>query len=269
MKRAEFENYLGELHGLGPSIEHKNASFNNVVWGTDLLLALKTLGESSEFEKDYIKHLKLTDTLEGGYAPKNSHDNIVAKIAGLDALGATKDLEKMDVSALTERKHPRDIILFNFFLGRGLRKFLASLFLPLAMLDMIRAAILSFKIRPTWYHSWFGFELRVKASLGLLKELRTEDVFAGRQTIYEFKDEEHRILTVQNDGVALNLMRLHIMKKYTLLKPFVSFMRKIYEKRFGKAFEDRIFMLRYQDYSHPVRIAYRRLNRANKSLLDI
>lgn len=270
MKRINYELYLDDMRALGPNKESPNSSFNNIVFSTEFLLADMILKLHPEFAYKTVRHLQLTDTLDGGYAPKNSHDNIMAKIAACEALDKREWVTRMNWKELIKGKHPRDIILFGFFISKGFTKFLFGLMLWFPMLDIVRAILDSGKVRPSFWESFDIFIFRVKVMLGLLEETkRTESPYSKEDVIvyYQTSKGEMAIRYMLNDGKILNLFRLYTFNRYWYMKPFVYFCKKLYVLKMGKKFQQVLFDRYFRDENHPVQQIYRLLDDKNQTII--
>lgn len=262
--RNNYGEWLDEFYGLMPHRTKHPGSFNNILFSTELILAKKELGELNKDDlANYLGHIHLTNTLDGLYAPKNSHDNLTAKIVGLMTLESGK-LKEMNLSEARKRKHPRDFILYSFWLSNNI---LWSFLLVFPLLDIIRAIFSSGKIRPKFWDKRY-FMLRLKAKFGLIEPFKEEEIFGGRAEHYMYNGNSERIIYVQNDGKILNLLRLYVLKQHKILKPFVHFCKWLYIKRYGKHFQSIIFSNYFEEFDHPVRDAFRALDSQGKTLLD-
>ncbi len=267
---TKYYKWLDDTFGLKPHlIEHAN-SFNNVLFSAEFLLALEVLGDDSRilFMNDFLTHVGIHNTSDGGYKPKDSHDNILGKIAGLKAIDdstSRKLLSEMNVSELSSGKHPRDRILFSYILT-GSRW--SKMLMPFVKWDMKRAIKSSGKVRPSWTGGFKDFLFRLKASLGIIKPVRTEEIFGGVADWYDVKGKEERIITVQNDGKILNLLRLFLIKDVESNKGFVRECKQLYVSRYGVDFQSQLFSNYFKEDEHPIRVAYRELDRKGLTVID-
>jgi hypothetical protein len=259
-----YDNWLDEFFGLKPhSIKHPH-SFNNIVFSTELILAKDRLGILSKYDiSNYLGHVRLMEDEHGLYAPKNSHDNITAKIAGLVLLKSNR-LYGMDIDEACKGKHPRDKILFPFYVQRSWYNWVL---LPLALADIVRAILDSGKVRPKWWEKEH-FLFRLKAKLGLLDLVEESKTFGGRKEIYKYKGRDRVIRYLQNDGKIINLLRLSVLKHEPLLKPFVRFCKKLYIKEMGEDFQSQLFANYFEEEDHPVRVAYAELDSQGITVID-
>lgn len=270
-KRISYESYLDSMDALGPTAEKPDASFNNIVFSTHFLLAEKILGMHPEFESRVLRHIRLTDTLEGGYAPKNSHDNLTAKIAALYASGYRRSVLEMDHGELSKGKHPRDWIYYGFLMNSGFKRFLFFLLMWFPMFEIVRGIITENKVRPAFWDSWKVFWFRVGAALGLYEEVRREESLItplDYVVYFKTKDGIQRISYMINDGKILNLFRLFTLKHFWYFRWFVKLCKKLFVRYEGKNFQsfmlDRYFRLE----NHPVQQAYHALDKLNVTVLD-
>ena len=269
-----YDEWLDNFNGLKPHRNKHDSSFNNVLFSAELIMAKAELGNVSYLDMNlFIDHVKQLETDEGGYAPKDSHDNILGKIVGLETVMANADyvqaakaaqlLWNMQPKAMIKKKHPRDIILFRFLLDRPLWSYVL---LPLALLDIVRAIVGAGKVRPKfWKREYFMF--RLKAKLGLIKPIRTEKIFGGHQDVYTGQAADS-IRYLQNDGKILNLLRLNMLREITWLKPFVRFCKKLYVKQLGENFQSVLMSNYFEETDHPVREAFAALDNNGKTVLD-
>ena len=262
MKLIDYKPWLDDFNGIKPKIGQE--SFNNVLFSAEFLIALKEL-KSDQFKlvsADFTDHVKSLQDEHGGYSPKNSHDNLLALAVGLQAMDS---VNPMQLGELLKGQHPRDKILIRHVVSPNI---LTWLLLPLALLDMYRALVSSGKVRPKFWDSFSIFMFRVKALFGVIKPYRSEDIFGGIADYYDYNGKSERIIKVQNDGKILNLLRLYGLKKYGILKPVIRFFKKQYIKRMGKDFQSVLFANYFEEYEHPVREVYRRLDDHGITILD-
>ena len=262
MDLSNYNEFLSSTKGIKSG--RAESGFNDVVFSTEFILGLKELNMlNHQASFDYIEHLQLNADEHGLYKPKNSHDNLTAKLAGCKALMLMDELENFNLKEACRRKHPRDIILYNFLMRQS---WWSRLLLPLALLDMIRAIKVEGKVRPVWYKDniWFRF----KAKFGFQHPTYTEEVFAGRVDYYDVNDKERGLLIIQNDGKLLNLLRLNMLREYKYLKPFVRYCKKLYIRRYGECFQTVLFSNYFREYDHPIRELYRFLDGNGKTIID-
>jgi len=267
---TKYYKWLDETYGLKPHLTEHADSFNNVLFSAELLLALEVLGGDSSFAfiNAFLNHVMANRTIDGGYKPKDSHDNILGKIAGLKAIDDSTSknlLGKMNVKELIKGKHPRDMILFSSFLSDS---WWSKILMPFAKWDMKRAIRSSGKVRPSWTGGGKDFIFRLKVKLGIVKLVRTEEIFGGIQKWYKVGDGEERIVEVQNDGKILNLLRLFVMKGVESNKGFVRECKKMYIDELGVDFQSKLFANYFKEYEHPIRIAYRELDKKGLTIID-
>lgn len=267
--KKQYDDWIGPFYGIKPHRSEHDGSFNNIVYTVELGLALQLLnGSKGESVELMLNHVVLTSDINGGYAPKNSHDNLTAKIVGLLSVNDIYRLTNMDRKELSKGKHPRDRILYGFWIGKGLSSIVCSILLPFALLDIVRSILSPGKIRPKWFNSWKDFKIRFGAKLGIYKHIKTVPITGGLAEYYQVGDVEERIIYVQNDGKILSLLRLNTMKSNFLLKPFVRFCKKLYIKKVGKNFQTVLFRNYFSEHDHPVRMAYKELDRLGKTIID-
>ena len=174
-----YDDWLDEYYGIQP--EKGADSFNNIIFSTQLILGKMALEDLKRLDLDrYLYHLQKLDDGNGLYAPKNSHDNITAKIAGVVALGL-EDKIKMNLSEAVKSKHPRDRILYGLWLAP---KFYHWLLIWFPMFEIVRATVSKGKVRPVWWESWSIFFSRVLILLRLMKHVDTKPAWAGEHLFY-------------------------------------------------------------------------------------
>ena len=264
---SKLDPWLGDFYGIKPHRNKHDGSFNNIVFSTEYIMA--RLESKTLVQEDltlYLSHIHLTNTPDGLYAPKSSHDNLTAKITGLLAV-QSKKVNEIDLSKAAKGQHPRDRILYGFLL-RG--NIFDAMLLPLALLDIVRAILDSGKVRPKFWDNWETFKFRAKAKLGLIKPNRTEKIFGGEADIFVLTEERviKRIIRVQNDGKILNLLRLNALRKFKLLRPFVRLCKRLYIKKLGPNFQSVLFANYFEEVDHPVRAAFAELDKAGKTIID-
>lgn len=262
---ADYSPWLGPFLGLKPHLSKHDQSFNNVVFHTELILAkLELQNLTHEDIAIYLKHIQLTNTVDGLYAPKSSHDNLTAKFAGLLAL-ESGHIKEVKYRKAQKGKHPRDWIFYGWLFSSNP---LYWLLLPFTLLDIVRAIVDSGKVRPRFWDDWATFVFRVKVKLGFLKPYAEENIFGGRAKHFMYKGKSHRIIYVQNDGKIINLLRLNILRKHKIFRPFVRMCKKMYIKRMGPEFQSRLFANYFEEKNHPVRKAFAELEKAGKTIID-
>lgn len=260
-----YNEWLDSFAGVKPHRYKHDGSFNNVLFSAELIAAKKELGRLLPVdEQRFNYHLKMLTDEHGGYAPKNSHDNLLGMYVGAKLIG-NEAADNMQYKPLIQGQHPRDKILFGFFFAG---KWWAKLLLPLALLDIVRAIYSSGKVRPKfWVKEHFMF--RLKAKLGLIKPVKTGiKIHGGYADEYIWQGRQKHINYVQNDGKILNLLRLNQLREYSVLKPFVRLCKKMYISSMGEDFQSQLMANYFEEYDHPVRDAFRELDRLGKTIID-
>lgn len=263
------KNWISPFYGVKP---HKNVndSFNDIVFSAELIIAKKELGELDDLDKYYFRrHLEYTDDEHGLYAPKNSHDNLTAKLAAVRALEWRSVEARMSLLNMVKKKHPRDVIIYGFLMGNVVVKYICLLLLPLALLDMVRA-VYSIKVRPSWFSKKF-FWFRLKAAIGALEFKERRSVKGGYHDWYCWEDAHdgvYNIIYQQNDGKILNLLRLNMFREYRYLKPIVRLFKMMYTRSMGSNFQTKLFENYFEEKNHPVVEAFRELDRRGKTVID-
>lgn len=269
-----YDEWLDDFNGIKPHRSKHDGSFNNILFSAELLVAKAELKNITYSDMSlFIDHAKQLETENGGYAPKDSHDNILGKIVGLETVISQADYVQaakaaqlswnMKPKALTTKKHPRDIILFRFFMDRP---WWSWVLLPLALLDIMRAIADKGKVRPKfWKREYFMF--RLKAYFGLIKPYRREEIFGGYKDYYAGQVVDG-IRYMQNDGKILNLLRLNMLREFTILKPFVRLCKRMYIKRMGKNFQSQLMANYFEEPDHPVRVAFNELDAKGLTVID-
>jgi hypothetical protein len=251
-------------HGLNAIRIVKGQNYNNVLYSAEYMLGLHAINDVS-YDTTFLKHIGATDTEYGGYAPKNSHDNITGKLCGLLALTrrgnaqARTYLVKMQPERLSEGKHPRDSIFYGFMLNKGYKRLLWAMLMPFVLFEIIRAILSRGRVRP---EPWVGPKLRLHALFN--QSLGTERLHNGYAKHYKHGKIEYTI----NDGKFLSLLRLHALKNYLLMKPFVYLCKKLYTMKYGKRFQSEMFSLYFVEKNHPVRVLYWALDDLGITILD-
>lgn len=260
-----YENWLDEFYGLKPHRTKHENSFNNIIFSAEFILALQEAGILTQTELSvFEKHVDITATEFGLYLPKSSHDNLTAKITSLLALKDHVRLDRIDLSAAQSGKHPRDRIFYGFLLSKNPLYWLG---MPFVMFEILRAIWSKGKTRPDWWEPG-AFMFRLKALLGLIKPTRTVKVMGGIEWYYNYHGSEQRIATVQNDGKILNLLRLNALRHFKIFKPFVRYCKRLYVKKYGNQFQSQLLGNYFEEPEHPVRVAFRQLDRLNKTIID-
>jgi len=260
-----YKPWLDSLSGLKPSLDSRdNDSFNNILFLVELLIAYKAMGCLQQEDIDTIMtHIGNTMDENGGYALKNSHDNVTSLICAYKLLLPNMEYD-INLNALSKGKHPRDVILWHFLIKPN---WLSKLLLPIALLDIIRAILSSGKVRPKFWEKG-NFLFRLKLFFGKLKRSRPmETVNNGEKHYYYDNGKEKVLYRIQNDGKILNLLRLSMLKKYKVLKPFVYLCHNLYIKKMGDDYQSQLFKNYFGEFNHPVREAYRQMDIYKQFLL--
>lgn len=267
--KVKYDDWIGSDFGIKPTRSQDDNSFNNIVYSTALLIAMdrynRTKISKAEYEKFirlYRAHLVATNTPDGLYKPKNSHDNIMAKIAGLTVVMPI-DVSQMNADKAVSKKHPRDVILFRYLLDGGL---LWTALMPLAILDMVRAAVAK-KVRPEWYSKKY-FWFRVKVALGISKPRLEYKIVGGTEEVHSTPNGDQWLRRLQNDGRILNLFRLYALRDDKKFKWLLPLFKKLYVWNMGENFQSKMMENYYQEDDHPVIFAYRMLDSLGITVLD-
>lgn len=259
----EYERWLDSTGGLNPHKTNQDGvGFNNIVNSTHLLLGKIELGIDTKKDSEYyFKHIRETEDENGLYMPKNSHDNLTAKLAGL-LRTFSAHVTWFDLKEAQKGKHPRDRIFYGCILKGGLY----WLLFPFVMFEIIRG-IYDQKVRPKFWETK-DYKFRLYEKLGWVKPEAGKKLQNGVKYFYTFEGEEKYLLKIQNDGKILNLHRLNILREYKLLRPFVRLCKRLYIKELGPNFQSVMFEKYYGEYNYPVRSLYRELDKQGKTIID-
>ena len=259
--KIKTEPWLDSTGGIGPQIGHE--SFNNIVFSTEYLIG-RLVDKSLTHDEMmmYKQHVQANKDEFGGYKPKNSHDNITALLVGLLALESGQ-INDIDLGHVRSGKHPRDWLFYSMLLSRNPLYWLG---LPFILFEIYRAAVSRGKIRPVFWQDKSTFWWRTKAYFGLISIEREEEIFAGTKITYSDGNE---LFIIQNDGKLLNFLRLYILKRYAILRPFVRFIKKKYVELYGDKFQSKLFANYFRESDHPVRVIYGKLDNDGVTIIDI
>jgi len=269
-KKINYNPYLDDYCALGPTPENPNSSFNNIVFSGQFLLAEKKLGLHPNFESLVTKHLNFTNDEFNGYKPKNSHDNIIWKMACLKALGREEEINTMNYWELAKGKHPRDMILFGFLIKEGFSKLPFLLLMWFPMFEIVRGILNRGKVRPAFWDSLDTLKFRLKASLGFYEEISSEQSpyhIDDVSIMYRVDGGNRPVHYMMNDGKHLSLARLYLLNSYIIFKPFIYICKLLYKFKLGKRYQSLIFDRFFRSQNHPVQQIYHILDDENKSIL--
>ncbi len=253
MSNISYVQWLGPKDGLLP--QRGVESFNNILYTTELLIGKRL---TNSVNRDDIKllrsHFNQTRDWHGLYEPKNSHDNLTAKIIA-SKLFAPEELQVMSLKqAIKECKHPRDVVLYAFWLGNPIVRFISRLFLIIPALAMIISCLSSGKTRPAFYSSWHHFFNRALIALRLYKDNESIDIFGGKKHTYYFSFKDaYSFNQFQNDGKILAPLRLYVLKDESyLMRLTAKICNAILRRKFGKSYMIQLFANYFREYDHPV-----------------
>lgn len=254
---SDYTPWLGPQKGIAP--EKGASSFNNILYSYELYLGKMLNGTlSSNDTQILLSHLLQTNDKNGLYAPKNSHDNLTAKYLASYEMGF-KFHKEMKLSEMIKRKHPRDIILYIFWRGNKVQRFLARLFLWFPALAMIWSCYNKGKVRPVFYDSWRDFKFQVIGKL-LRWKTSAEPRFAGTHYIRYKGADAYDFIQIQNDGKILAPLRLFTLKEQSFtMRVTAKICQRILRKRYGSNYMSALFNNYFPEPDHPVRVEWEKV----------
>jgi hypothetical protein len=203
----------------------------------------------------YSKHIAITEDEKGGYLPKNSHDNLKAKVAGSILLGRD-DHKHISLNLIFKVMwyRPADLVFFFYLLGGTVLNRIAGLFLPLFFIFAYAAAFDKGKIRPDWFEknpdlSRWRFIFRKKR---LEKTITTRD---GWNKVYTMlaNNQTYVQRLHQNDGKHLyTIMFLALCEKSSLARIAFKRYNHIMGHEYGTWNYMNVVWWRYFGFDHPV-----------------
>lgn len=218
--------YLDETYGIRP--EKNRASFNNILYLLEYLLAIKKQGKLTKKHLDWWKaHWELNKDENGLYKPKNSKDNLYAKIMGdLLLLGHSEIPLK---SVLKHIDRFTDLMLWTVALGS--RK-----------LNMALSPLLLFIVVPVIYSFAKKHKIRPKIH---------------ERILWTLQGKKYSLTYHQNDGKILYSIALQALESKSL---FLKGLRKIGEFILKKRYGEKYFQILMNNYfieeEHPIRIEW-------------
>lgn len=261
MDYNKYKEYITPTFGITHNIGDF-AGVNEIVFLTNLFIAMKIKGVYTKVESDiFERHLTINDDGNGGYLPKNSHDNVKMKLFGSLILDHDLKDNKPTLMSLVKTSwyRPWDMVVFSFLLGGTVLKCVSRLFLPLYCLVAIQSALSKGKIRPDWVEkdknlSRWRFIFRKKE---FINQLNTRDGWRRNYRMLD-NDQLYTQRLHQNDGKHLyTIGLLALSKKSFTCRLFFRLYCYIMEKRMGcKAFMEKVWH-NYFGMEHPVKVAWR------------
>jgi hypothetical protein len=257
---SDYTEFLDDTYGLAPA--RKQASFNNVLYSLELCAGKHLAGTLEDIDLDYMKrHLYLNKDIYGLYTPKNSHDNMTAKLLFAEYFKLYSFKKEMNLlqMILYSNLHPRDVIIYLFMKGNPLIRLLSRFFLWIPALMMIQSCMKKWKVRPILsplekLKIFFDRTKIIKKSYftdtdGYYKEFSTKDGM------------RYSIRYIQNDGKILAPMRLLVLKDQSwTMKICGKICQRILKKRYGKNYMGQLFNNYFiRDEDHPVRLAWKEI----------
>ena len=242
MSIKDYKNYLSESYGIVPEagFTDKN-SFNNIVYHAHLLfgraLNLRLTGEDINLLRH---HMELQEDAHGLYKPKNSKDNLIAKVAVCSKFGLP-ELKRMSLwrMVLSSYLNPWDAVFYMYCCGNRVIRALSYPLIPFLYLQMWWAILKKHKVRPKiWQRIWW--------------------TLTGKPYTKQF---------FVNDGKHLALLKAFTLKnKFPMLTRIT---RHSYLKRYNgnRDYEYIIFYGLYRDKNHPTIAEFKIAANFNRELL--
>lgn len=251
------KEYFDSNYGVKPHPDVE--SFNNIVYLLYYIrnrMLRKKLTNQDLTMVNY--HLKATRDQNGLYKPKNSHDNLTAKMLLSETLSIPNDMKYSAIfKNLSMLLRPWDLITYGVVFGPKIVRILLRPLLIIPALQMIQSCATAGKVRPKLIEKndlkssrilWMFFKKLDKVEE---TELIT---YKHYKTPFGPKVERH----MQNDGKHLTIFRLNILKdKFFEFKICAKICRYILRKQLGDNYGYEVVNRHFSNRQHPLIGMYR------------
>lgn len=245
------KEYIDSTYGVRPGPNQE--SFNNIVYSVWYSVAKIRKGNLTNDELVMLeRHLRLNNTPEGLYKPKNSHDNITYKVVAAKVFGLPYISSMNFWRAIKDIGIFRiwDVVTYGAVFGPKLLRPFFKMMLWLPALQMIYACATAGKVRPMMFgdgeHSRYKWWFRKKLQL----VEHNDNMTIKHWILPDGSKRATRHMT--NDGKHLAIFRLFALKDLPFFGLCARICRRILIKRYGPDYTYEIINRHFLDRNHPI-----------------
>lgn len=216
------QDYLDDTFGIRPA--PKQESFNNIIFLLEYLLAIDFQGKKQPIHKEWWKkHWELNLDENGLYKPKNSRDNLYAKIMGDQYLLGRSQLSLNE--CLKHINRVTDVVLWTLILGGFWAKLAVIPLIPLMLVEVVYSIAKEGKVRPKIHE----------------------------RILWTLQGKKYNLTRTINDGKILYIMSLWALSgKYRLFYYLEKLCSSILKKRYGENYFAEMLKVYFKDKDHPI-----------------
>jgi len=229
--------FLGPQFGLTP--ERGKESFNNILYLLEYLVARQINGTLTSYELDLMRrHFDLTVDSNGLYTPKNSHDNLTAKLCAC-LIFHFYDLQDMKLSVMLKQVwyRPWDAAFYIYYLAPKPIRWILKPLIYITFIQIAIAIIKKHKVRPKLHE----------------------------RILWTLQGKAYKLRRMQNDGKILGLIKLITLKG--AYPRITRFLRGLYLRYVGPEYGYTLMYNYFYEKDHPVILEWRQLVRTGRDPL--